>query len=544
MNAWTAAIATAIVINEILYDPAGADSGREFVELWALSAVALDGWSLEAGDGARGTWRVIWRGTGRVAAETFVVIGGDSVPGAAARLPGELQNGPDAVRLLDARGQVHDRVGYGALQDTLLYETAPATDAAGRSLAREPDGHDSDDNRRDFVVATPSPGRRNRPLHDLALTLVAPDPLHAWPGRTLRATVTVRNRGLVAQSGWDVDARWAPAGAADWGPARPLAVAGPRGVALAPGDSVQLVCAWQEGAGLYRLDVRGLFAEADSSADRASALVRVGSGDIIVDELLYAPRTGEPEWIEVWNRGATAVRLAGFTLVDRSGRRGTLRGGASLEPDARGIVAADTTTAIVALAAGTPRWAATPWPSLNDTGDGWADALVLRDAAGVVVDAFGYPATAGERGRSLERLGADADARGVGWAPCTAPAASTPGAVNAGSGADRGGGAAALELAPNPFSPDADGRDDRLRVRAVVPEGYAGCRIEIYDLDGRRRTRLLADALGPGARTLAWDGMGDSGVPAEAGVYICLFACHSTSRPELRVKRAVGLVRP
>jgi hypothetical protein len=545
MNAWSgaAAVAAAIVINEVLYDPAGADGEREFVELWVRSGSALDGWSLEAGDGARGTWRSVWRGAGLVAAETAVVIGGDSVPGAAARLQGELQNGPDAVRLVDPSGAIADCIGYGALQLATFYETAPAPDAAGESLARDPDGNDTDDNRRDFVVARPSPGRRNRPLQDLELALAAPDPLHAWPGRTLRAVVTVRNRGVVAQSAWDLEAHWERTHAGSVQSRRQLEPAGARGARLAPGDSATCVFAWQDDSGLYRLDIRGRFAEADSSADRVTALVRIGSGALVVDELLYAPETGAPEWLEVWNRGTEPMALAGFTIVDRGGRRATVRGAAWLGAGARGIVAADTVSAIPALAPGTPRWAATPWPALNDTGEGWADALVVRDAAGIVTDAFGYPAAAGERGRSLERLTPDADARGVGWTRCTAPEGSTPGAVNSTTGA---GEAAAVQLAvtPNPFSPDGDGRDDQVRIRAVVPPGYSGCRVEIYDVEGRRRRRLVADALGPGPRTLAWDGVSDGGVAAEAGVYICVFECHSRTRPEWRVKRAVGLVRP
>jgi len=511
------AVATALVVNEVLYDPAGADAGREFVELVALESVALNGWTLEAGDGAGGTWRAVWRGSGSIVTGTFFVVGGDSVRAAHARLTGDLQNGPDAIRLVDPRGQVHDRVGWGGLDDALFFETQPAADVASRSLARDPDARDSDDNGRDFVAATPTPGRRNRARRDLALALEPPDPLYAWPGRSLRATVTVHNRGSDAVGDWDVTARWSRVVATDTLAPRALHGARTGAATLVPGDSTRIVFVCNDGIGLYRLDVHGRFADEDSSSDRVAAWVRIGSSDLVIDEILYAPVSGEAEWIELHNRGGAAIALAGHTLTDRSRRRATLRGTAALAPGARGIVAADTTTAIRGLAATAPRWAAVPWPSLNDSGEGdWADALVLRDTSGIVADALGYAAVARERGRSIERIAVQPDARGVGWAPCTAPTGATPGLPNSIQAAPVGAGAA-FELRPNPFSPGRDGADDRIVVHAVVPAGYTGCRIEVFDLDGRRRARLLADALGPGPRTLAWAGTADSGSPLELG---------------------------
>jgi hypothetical protein len=544
------AVATVLVVNEVLYDPPGTDGGREFVEVLCLSPVALAGWSLESGDGARRTWRLVWRGdaaSGALAPGTLFVVGGDSVAGAAARLGGELQNGPDALRLVDPHGAVHDRVGWGALDDAAFFETRSAPDVSGQSLGRDPDGIDTDDNERDFGALSPSPGRPNRARRNLAVALVAPDPLFAWPGRPLRAIVRVHNRGRESIATWDVAARWQRASAAaasDTLATRALGIAGPRGVALAPGDSALLVVGCGDGAGLHRLAVRGAFADEDSTDDDAAAWVRIGAGDVVVDEILYAPHTGEPEWIEITNRSSVALRPAGCTLADRSGRRATVRGAAVLGPGARAIVAADTTTAIRGLAPGTLRFAATPWPSLNDTGDGdWADALVWRDATGIVQDACGYPPDAGERGRSLERTSVDPGRRGVGWAACTAPGGATPGAPNSvSSTAPTGDGATAVA---NPvFSPDGDGRDDRLVVRVTVPPECDRCRVEIFDLEGRRRARLAADALGPGARDLAWDGVDDSGLPVEAGAYILYFECHSKSGTRLRERRAIGVVRP
>ncbi len=57
----------AILLNEVLYDPDGADGGLEFVELVARvggdPAASLEGWVLETGNGAQpGDWTVAWVG--------------------------------------------------------------------------------------------------------------------------------------------------------------------------------------------------------------------------------------------------------------------------------------------------------------------------------------------------------------------------------------------------------------------------------------------------------------------------------------------------
>src|SRR4030095_6354312 len=90
-------------------------------------------------------------------------------PAADAVVALELQNGPDAVRIVWPDGAI-EVVGWGAL--------APAESACGArppavaravSLARVPDDADLGANALDFRPAPPSPGRANQPRRDAAL---------------------------------------------------------------------------------------------------------------------------------------------------------------------------------------------------------------------------------------------------------------------------------------------------------------------------------------------------------------------------------------
>src|SRR5262245_19755532 len=112
-------------ISEVLYDPAGDDTGAEFVELWNPydTPFALIGARLESADGATGRWTLRWTGTvaDTIRARGRFVIGGARVtPAPDAVVSLTLQNGPDAVRMTWPEG-THEVLGYGALTDSALY---------------------------------------------------------------------------------------------------------------------------------------------------------------------------------------------------------------------------------------------------------------------------------------------------------------------------------------------------------------------------------------------------------------------------------------
>ncbi|MBZ0266676.1 hypothetical protein K8I85_00835, partial [bacterium] len=207
-----------VVLNEVHYDPAGADGGREYVEL-AAGVVgddeggirreegdgSLAGWRLETGNGAApdGEWKVAWIGApgDRLEDGLFAVGEGGVVPPPDAVVELDLQNGPDACRLVSPDGVV-DVCGWGSPLPEGLYEGAPATDvASGRSLSRQPDGRDTGNNAADFADAAPSPGAFNAPERWLVVERVEWPPADAPPGAQWRFRWSVRNRGRAPWSG-------------------------------------------------------------------------------------------------------------------------------------------------------------------------------------------------------------------------------------------------------------------------------------------------------------------------------------------------------
>ncbi len=162
-----------LVINEFMADPAGADAGYEWVELYNAGNSSVD---------ATG-WRVSWfksnpdssSGSAAVTSATipaggFLLIGDESVGGADIVASIDMGNGTDGdgLHLTDCAGTLEDAVVYGANNDDGIYDEGgvassvapdPGSDDA---LARTPDGSDSDASGSDFcVAASATPGSSN-----------------------------------------------------------------------------------------------------------------------------------------------------------------------------------------------------------------------------------------------------------------------------------------------------------------------------------------------------------------------------------------------
>lgn len=483
-------------IAEIYYDAPGVDTGFEFVELLnpGPAAIPLTGLRLEAGDGSGPSrWSLRWtagvgdtiRGGGR-----FVIGGGQVAPAPDASATLDLQNGPDAVRLVWPDGAV-EVVGYGAHEFTEYFCGAAASDAAsGQSLARIPDASDTGSNAADFRPAAPSPGRANRPRRDagwvagtLALAPERPD-----PGVPALLHGTIANLGAESLAAGETGARvragdrvaGALTGVLALGAGESLTVAIPLDLAEAGRQTL-----------VAELAVAGDEAAAN---DRDSLRVRVGPGPLEVTEIQFHPALGEGEWVEVRNGSGEPLDPASFTLSDRGSSRGAVdwRGG-PLAADGYALLAQDR----AALVASYPSIDSTrvaevrPWPSLNNTNDasGYADAVVVREADGVLCDRVDYAAGGVPSGVPLERA-ADGS-----WRPALDPRGSP-------SAPAREPPPLAGAFAVRPTRVAAGGET---RLAWSLPWPRARMAIDVYDLAGDRIGSALAETPVAARGERAWN---------------------------------------
>lgn len=524
--------AAGLVLNEIHPDPNGSDGGREFVEILNVgeATLSLEGVSIEFGNGATGgPWEKRWTGSAGIEmlpGSRFLVADrnwtGGAVPDVEVWLG--LQNGPDAVRLT-RDGVVLDLVGYGPLTDPLMFEGTPARLKTGESLARRPDGRDTSDNGADLVPADPTPGAANFRPYELTVTGWRADPPSLdRPGHPVAVSLTLFNSGTEPH------------------PRGPVALlmGGERSEAyldgLDPDDSLSLVFGLQPRlSGAFDLEVVLPPVSGTEPASLFPGRYQVGPGALVLNEVQSKPGDGEGEWVELRAPGPGSVLLSGFGLRDADGDTRTLPD-VIAEPDELVVLAQDSLALVSWLQEngrlGAPEACAMPgtilglagWPNLNnsppDSRD-FSDRLVLTDSTGVVVDHLtldgsGYLAVPVPEGRSLERQAVVPMNPGYSnWLPCGVATGGTPGCANSVAGPV--GMAGELTVSPRVLDRHAGGV---LKITFEVPVGSQAWRAFVYDLWGHRVRDLGGDDLGPGRRSLVWDGGDDAGGAAGTGGYI------------------------
>jgi len=536
----------AVTLNEVLYNPPGADGGQEFVELYNSGGpVCLDGWRLQFANGAVGdVWAGRWTGTpiDTIPAAGFYLIvdQGWQGPTPDAVVSLALQNGPDAIRLLDGEA-IADRLGYGALETVALFEGTPHPGTSGGgSLARRPDGYDTDDNATDWtVLSDPTPGIPNYP--PFGLEIVA---FRAEPPSLTRAGDPVQ-----------LDLRFGNAGV-DTLPAARLALCDGDGVLLdetlstaLPPEAIGAIAFtwWPLGDGIVALHLSWpLDDDAGTVLSIPVGGYQCGLPLLILTEVMAAPVSSTCEWVEIMVVGEADIDLADYALRDEGGAPSGLPERV-LHPGERMILVQSNELYVEWWRGfqydGSP-WSCPvvypdlnaaelsgAWPTLNNTPPDdrdFADRVHLLNAQDVVIDhvTLGRGGAAVGTGRSLERSGRQPAGHVMTlWAPCTAAVGATPGCVNSlEAKATTGGSLVVTRL----------GAGENILFSFDLFAKESSWRLEIYDLTGCRLRDLGGDALGPGPRRVVWDGRDDAGRPPPSEALVALLVVQGSDGARIR----------
>lgn len=537
--------AAQVVINEVLYDPEGPDTGLEFVELLNCGrlGVSLTGWVLETGNGAHpDDWTVEWIGGDLDYIEPgqmFVIGEADVLPTPDYATPLDLQNGPDGVRLTDGVDPV-DVVGWGEPLFQEYYEGRPAADAqSGLSLARAPDCFDHGDNALDLVAGPPTPGAANTLSHDLRLEVRHPGRTIFDHGEPAELSCVIRNVGALPTEGQLLLVELVLDGSGT--PACSSLLTDD----LAPRDSLDVSLRWASPAdGYHRGSVTLTFgADCEPANNTGPTSLTVGGvgGLVAVNEIMHSPDDGGTEWVELLNISGDDIELAGWALGDDADA-----GCIGVAPDSFLSLA---TGAFLLVARDAELMEGLASCPVVETGDWEAlsadDTVMLLDEFGTPMDALTYERDwGGERGVSLERVRPDMPPQNAGnWGGSVAPGGSTPGRTNS-IHLDAAPAAGRLTVAPNPFTPNGDGIADRALFRVELPVARATVRLTVFDLEGRVRAVLADHVALPSESELLWDGTGSDGAPLPSGLYVVyLEAIDARAGIFVTARTAVGIVR-
>jgi len=426
--------ARSLIINEFMYCPAAGQN--EWVELYNISedTINLKGWTLKDNT----TPALLTAENYLVPPGAIVVVASDSnflkywekpdwFIACASPLP-TLNNTSDSIIIRDYCETTIDALCYSS---SWGYRTGYALER------RNPyaNGNIANNWGLSVTAAGGTPGQTNSialPQHDGVLdsvVFIAPSS-HLIQGQSLTVRSFVRNGGLLPIEQFTLHiAAYRPGNPADFLADTCFTVQ----ALLATGDSQSVDFRLAEcPGGIWQvIVVLTMAGDGLSINNRQEKLLRVGypPGTLIVNEIMYAPQSGAPEWFEVFNRTASCVDLNGWRFRDATGSWLILCDTTRLCPPGSYFIVAANYSFLdnhpeLEGAVGVPP----VFPTLNNT----ADSLSLRDAGGNLDEAVCYKAIwGGATGISLERRNPFQPALNADhWATCRHTSGSTPGSLN------------------------------------------------------------------------------------------------------------------
>lgn len=260
------------------------------------------------------------------------------------------------------------------------------------------------------------------------------------------------------------------------------------------------------------------------------------SRDIVINEILFNPRTGGVDFVELYNNTGTYINLRNWTLANidvekESGlsiisNRDQISGfNYLLAP--QGFVAI--TTDVPNLHQNYPKSIGNPmiemngYPSFPDD----AGTVVVLNDKNEVVDSVGYnenyhsPIINQEDGVSLERISYDKASQDQNnWTSAASTADfATPGMFNSQSRSLKVS-KASINIEPRIITPDNNGIDDYAIIQYTFEnKSYMG-NVYIYDFGGTQVYAITEDASFSKEGFLKWEGINDQGEFVKIGVYM------------------------
>ena len=274
-------------------------------------------------------------------------------------------------------------------------------------------------------------------------------------------------------------------------------------------------------------------------------------GALLVSELLFQPRSGEAEYVELYNNTTTAIELSNFHIVRWIGDSlGTHY------PLPQHTVAAHDYVALTKDAASVTANFDVKYPSrllecnLPPYPNGGGSVVLAQDDSSVV-DRFDYIPSMHSRllrnkaGVALERRCFERPANEAGnWFSAASTAGyGTPGYENSQS-AEYLVEESAFEFSSTLISPDGDGYQDELVIDYRIEDGDLSARIDIYNAHGLRVRQLANNILLGTHGTLLWDGTDDNGKTVLPGQYIVDITVYNLTGTRQVIRRAVGSPPP
>lgn len=258
---------------------------------------------------------------------------------------------------------------------------------------------------------------------DLAVTSLSVSPPTPKKGETLTATIGITNRALAGNF----------SGTVQLFDSLTLVTSQPFSQSLNPNDSFTIALNYPNiSAGRHPLSAKLIVSgDEDTTNNLISHIVNAGylSRTLLINEIMYAPTSPMPEWVEIVNNSNDSIPISGWRISDATTTRAAISpANRIILPHTYFVITTDTAAFKTFYTLSAPLFQA-PFSALNNT---TSDAVVLYDQTNAIVDSLMYsPSWGGSGGKSLERIDtAIASTLQSNWKTSVHPLGATPGMIN------------------------------------------------------------------------------------------------------------------
>ncbi len=406
-----------VVINEVLYDPDGSDTGYEWIELYnnSSSGISLSLWKIEkAGSEFETVFIFDPFEDNYIAAHSYFLIGEEFVTGCDLTENLAFQNGgaeTDGIRLVSPDLLYTDTILYDSPNSNELPDDisnpgeyfAPDVDG-GNTLARKHDGEDSNNCEIDFFECeVPTPGEANIYPIDLAVSNleIYENDGEYWLQIVVENLSTENVDNLTASINIAVNDT----------------LIGTYELPTIPAEStIDFSCQIGELVNGYHLIIVELIYFYDNEIDNnhAESSLLNGASPFVLNEIMFKPLSTNQEWVEIFNRTECVYSVDNLRIMDASG--GIISFYGDIPPMDYIVVCEDTILFMQTYPEVDPEKVifASDWTSLNNTDE----TLILTDEFETKFDSTSYNGNSCPANFSIERVD-PFDDENIQWFICT-----------------------------------------------------------------------------------------------------------------------------
>jgi hypothetical protein len=282
--------------------------------------------------------------------------------------------------------------------------------------------------------------------------------------------------------------------------------------------------------------------------------VDAAAGELIINEILFNPRSNGYDFVEVYNRSNKIFDAAKIYIANRnssgviSSQRLLSATPCYIFPEDYFVVTEDADNLALNYLVQNPDNVLV-LPSLPSYSDDEGDVIVLNFQGNIVdevkyKDDWHFKLIDNAEGVSLERIDPDASSQDKNnWHSAASTAGNgTPTYKNSQYKLQQAINAT-IEVTPKVFSPDNDGRDDIATIQYKIDEPGYVANITIFDAAGRPVRNLVRNGTMGLTGYWNWDGLDDKGLKLPVGTYVLFTEIFNLQGKKQKFKNTLVLAR-